>query len=152
MDKNIVRRKLSTHQLIPVMKELLAQGKSVTFKVTGGSMVPFLVGLRDLAVVSPVTEPLKKGDIVFYQRSNGDYVMHRICKIKNGEYYMVGDAQTEIEGPLKREQIFGVINTVIRKGEEVKNGETLWNLFKYLWLWFRPVRRIVLKIYGFLMK
>lgn len=102
MDENIFRRKLSTHQLIPVMKELLAQGKNVTFKVTGGSMVPFLVGLRDLAVVSPVTEPLKKGDIVFYQRSNGDYVMHRICKIKNGEYYMVGDAQMQIEARSKK--------------------------------------------------
>lgn len=152
MEENIVRRKLSTHQLIPIMKDLLAQGKNITFKVTGGSMVPFLVGLRDSAVVSPITAPLKKGDIVFYQRENGDYVMHRICKIKNNEYFMVGDAQTEIEGPLKEEQIFGVINTVIRKGKEVKKGQPFWNLFRFVWLWLRPTRRIILKLYSLIKK
>ena len=32
---------------------------------------------------------LKKGDMVFFQRSNGQYVMHRICKVKQGKYYFV---------------------------------------------------------------
>ena len=145
-----VNKTISTQQLIPFMQELLSQGKNVSFTVTGNSMAPFLVGLRDSAVVCPVKSPLKKGDIVFYRRRNGDYVMHRIYRIKNDKYYTVGDAQTEVEGPLDEEQIFGVINEEIRKGKKVKNGDPLWNLFKFIWLALRPVRRSILRLYGLL--
>lgn len=147
-----VSKTISTQKLIPFMQELLSQGKNVAFTVTGGSMSPFLADLRDSAVVSPVKFPLEKGDIVFYRRRNGDYVMHRICRIKDGKYYMVGDAQTEVEGPLDEEQIFGVINEVTRKGKKVKKGDPLWNLFKSVWLTLRPVRRVILKLYGLISK
>ena len=55
--------------------------------------------------------------MVFYQRQNGQYVMHRIYKVKNENYYMAGDAQREIEGPLQKDQIFALITKVQRKGE-----------------------------------
>lgn len=139
---------VSTQKLIPFMQELLSQGKNVSFTVTGGSMIPFLGDSRDEAIVGPVKLPLKRGDIVFYRRRNGDYVMHRIYRIKNGKYYMVGDAQTEIEGPLDEEQIFGIINEVVRKGKKIKNGDPFWNFFKYVWLILRPFRRIILKVWG----
>lgn len=143
-----VNKTISTQKLIPFMQELLSEGKNVVFTVKGGSMVPFLGDIRDSAVVSPIKSPLEKGDIVFYRRRNGDYVMHRIYRIKGGKYYMVGDAQTEIEGPLDREQIFGVINEVVRKGKKIKNGDPFWNFFKYVWLFLRPFRRMILRIYG----
>lgn len=142
-----VNKTISTQKLIPFMQELLSEGKNVVFTVKGGSMVPFLGDSRDSAVVSPIKSPLKKGDIVFYRRRNGDYVMHRIYRIKSDKYYMVGDAQTEIEGPLDREQIFGVINEVVRKGKKIKNGDPFWNFFKYVWLFLRPFRRMILRIY-----
>ena len=35
-----------------------------------------------------------KGDMAFFVRDNGQYVMHRICKVdKNGDCFFVGDAQ-----------------------------------------------------------
>ena len=42
--------------------------------------------------------------------------MHRIYNVKNEEYYLIGDAQTVIEGPIQREQIFAIIIKVKRKG------------------------------------
>ena len=44
-------------------------------------------------------------------------VMHRIYNVKNEEYYLIGDAQTVIEGPIQREQIFAIIIKVKRKGK-----------------------------------
>ena len=36
--------------------------------------------------------------------------------LKKEEYYLIGDAQTVIEGPIQREQIFAVVTKVKRKG------------------------------------
>lgn len=44
-------------------------------------------------------------------------MLHRIHHIKNGKYYMVGDNQTEIEGPLEPEQIKGKMTAFIKNGK-----------------------------------
>ena len=48
--------------------------------------------------------------------------------LKKEEYYLIGDAQTVIEGPIQREQIFAVVTKVKRKGEwivpEISGGNS----------------------------
>lgn len=66
---------------------------------------------------------LQKGDIVFFRRKSGQFVMHRIWKIRPEGYYIVGDAQTQIEGPVKREQIFALITKVRRKEKWLEPGD-----------------------------
>ena len=55
--------------------------------------------------------------------------MHRIWKILPEGYYIVGDAQTQIEGPVKREQIFALITKVRRKERWMKPGDFLVGIF-----------------------
>ena len=38
--------------------------------------------------------------LVFFKRRNGQYIMHRIHHVKPDGYYIVGDAQCMIEGPV----------------------------------------------------
>ena len=60
---------------------------------------------------------MKRGDMAFFRLRNGAYVMHRICRVDGeGRYYLVGDEQTVIEGPILPEQVFGVVTQVFRKG------------------------------------
>ncbi len=42
---------------------------------------------------------------------------------KRTRYYIVGDAQTQIEGPVRRDQIFARITKVKRKGRILQPGD-----------------------------
>lgn len=91
--------------------------------------------------------PLKKGDMVFYQRVDGQYVMHRIYKVKDKEFYMVGDAQTEIEGPLCDKQIFARITKIRRKGKLIQPRDFWWWFFAKVWIRLVPIRPLIIKMY-----
>ena len=98
------RRIVDIHTYLPVLIDIIKSGKDVSVTVTGSSMAPFLAHLRDSIIVSPPPRQFHRGDMVFFQRQDGSYVMHRIHHLKEGKLYLVGDNQTEIEGPIDPEQ------------------------------------------------
>lgn len=73
---------VDTRTYVGMLRELTDAGKEVSLIIAGSSMAPFLVHHRDTIYFSKPNSPLKKGDMVFYQRTDGQYVMHRIYKIK----------------------------------------------------------------------
>ena len=113
-------------------------------------MSPFLGHARDTIYFQKPDRKLRRGDIVFYQRLGGQFVMHRICRVTEDGYYMVGDAQTEIEGPLKREQIFALITKVNRKGKWIGPGNFWWEFFEHVWIRMIPLRPMICRFYGFM--
>ena len=125
-------------------------GKTVGMKVAGNSMVPFLVHERDCIFFAKPVTPLKKGDMVFYQRKDGQFIMHRICKISSEGVYTVGDAQTIIEGPLDCNQIFARVVSVERKSKKIDSTNLCWKFFQYLWIRMIPLRPFVMNIYRFI--
>lgn len=127
---------------LPVLRELIYEGRSVRLNVRGQSMLPFLYDIRDSVIIEPITGELKKGDVVIFQRKNGTYIMHRICKAdsKKRQYYMVGDAQKEIEGPIEAEQIFGIITQACRRGKWVNDKSMVWWFYDKVWGLMRPFR------------
>ena len=134
---------------LPVLVELTRQGHEVSLTVTGGSMTPFLAHGRDQVCFRRPGGPLKRGDIAFFRRTTGAYILHRICRVdRQGNYYFVGDGQQEVEGPIAPEQVFGVVTRVCRKGRWLGPGDFRWAFFAGPWLWLRPVRPWVLRLYG----
>ena len=131
-------------KLIPLIEE----GLTVPLTVKGGSMSPFLESGRDTVMISKPSDQIKKGDVLFYERSGGQLVMHRVCKVRRDGYYFAGDAQTVIEGPIVREQIFGAVNKVIRKGKTVERGSFVWFFFRHVWVNMIPIRRLCVKLAG----
>ena len=100
------------------IEKLLQEGKIVQTKLRGYSMYPlFVPGREDVRIESCRQDSLHRGDVVLYRRTGGRLVLHRIHHIKNGKYYMVGDNQTEIEGPLEPEQIKGKMTAFIKNGK-----------------------------------
>ena len=143
-------REVNIYEYMPILIELINEGKDVNFLITGSSMAPFLCHKRDTIIISKPIKPLKKGDMVFYIRESGQYVMHRIHHIdKNGMLYMVGDAQTEIEGPLYQNQVFGIIHKVIRKGKKMDHTNFWWHFFEKVWINIVPLRPYIIKIVSF---
>ncbi len=126
------------------IEEILESGKAVQFKPQGYSMYPVIVPGRD-AVIVQKEDPakLKRGDVVLYRRDKSILVIHRICRKNENGYYMVGDNQTEIEGPLRPDQIKGKMVTLIRNGKEIDVNSLLYRIPCSIWLFMRPVRRPV---------
>ena len=139
---------VDTREYVSVLRELTEEGKEVRMTIAGSSMNPFLIHERDSICFRKPDRELKRGDMVFYQRLNGAYVMHRIWKAAPEGYYIVGDAQTEIEGPVKREQIFAVITKVCRKGKWLGPGDFWWEFFEHVWIRLVPFRRKIMKGYS----
>ncbi|MCQ2491570.1 MAG: S24/S26 family peptidase [Lachnospiraceae bacterium] len=141
-------RYVDTQEYVSVLRELVEEGKQVNMLIAGNSMSPFIIHQRDYIYFQKPDRELKVGDPVFYQRDNGQYVMHRICKVnKDGTYNIVGDAQYEIEHGVRRDQIFALITQVRRKNQLLKPGDFWWDFFEKVYIRIIPFRKIVIFLY-----
>ena len=145
-------KQVDTYEYVSVLKELVEEGREVSMIISGSSMSPFLCHERDRVFFKAPDRPLRVGDMVFFQRRSGQYVLHRICRIKDGSYYIVGDAQTAIEGPVAREQIFALVTKVQRKGLMLAPGDLWWEFFARVWVRLIPLRPVLTRIYGLIRK
>ena len=119
-----VTRTVDTDSYMRVLSGLVAKGETVCLTITGGSMTPFLVHGRDSIRFAKPSGPLRRGDMAFYRRRNGQYVMHRIVRVdRQGNYYAAGDAQTEI-----------------------KKGNLWWDFFAGPWVALIKLRPLMLKL------
>lgn len=138
-----------------IMEPLLAlldDVEAVPLVISGSSMTPFLVHGRDTVYLSKADSPLKKGDMVLYQRRNGTYILHRVLKADRDVYTMVGDAQTHSEPGIRAEQVRAVVAAVRRKGKLLQKGCFWWDFFEKAWIRMIPIRPIVRNTYSFMKK
>ena len=102
---------------------------------------------------SAVIRTLKENDIKIKPKGYSMYplfvpgilVLHRICRIDKNGFYMVGDNQSEIEGPLEKECIHGKLIAVERNGRMFSVNNIVYRFISYVWLLLRPVRMPVAK-------
>ena len=134
-------------KLSPVSYEdvLLREGRLV-FTPGGNSMRPLLKDHENPVVILPVTENtvLKKYDVVFYKRQNGQYVLHRIIRCRSdGTYTMCGDGQYYTEKNVTRDMIFGILEGYY-KGELYINvsSSLKYKLYSFFRIFTLPVRSL----------
>lgn len=145
-------KEIKTDIWISDFVKAMEQGMKVKISPHGGSMLPFIIGDRDEAVlIKP--EQLKRGDVVLYRRKNGIHVLHRIHHIEKEKgtgkeyYYMIGDSQVEIEGPLERIQILGVADGFVRKGKAFSKKNVIYQIWYRIWLYVIPIRPKIIHIW-----
>ena len=66
--------------LIPEIIRLLDEGRTVTIRLKGFSMRPFLEDKRDKALLKK-SDSIKIDDVVLAEINKGQYVLHRVIKI-----------------------------------------------------------------------
>ncbi|MDE5856154.1 MAG: S24/S26 family peptidase [Anaeroplasmataceae bacterium] len=107
---------IKVEDFYPLILEAFQTGQTFTFPVHGTSMQP-LLHTNDLVIIEKVSA-LKKGDIVFYRRSNGQFVLHRIRRVKKDTYTFVGDHQVKEEPGITIEQCIGKVIAYQKQGKE----------------------------------
>ena len=103
-------------------------------------MLPMLRQGQDRVVLSPVPDRLKKYDLPLYQRSNGQYVLHRV--IKAGETYTcMGDNQFDPEPDLRQDQMIALVTRFTRGNREIPVTAWHYQLYCRVWYHTRHIRR-----------
>lgn len=136
-------------ELMPIIRERLAAGESVRFSPHGTSMLPMLKDGRDQVIISPLPDKLKKYDLPLYQRKNGQYVLHRIVKVRD-TYTCIGDNQFVTEPGLCHEQMIAVVTGFIRKGKEYSTECLRYKAYCRFWCAVRPFRYCWIRALSFL--
>lgn len=130
---------------MPLILEHLAAGRSIRFQPRGTSMLPLLRQGIDAVELSPPPARLKKFDIPFYVRQNGQYVLHRV--VKTGEAYTcVGDNQFDLEYPVPHDHVFAVVTAVYRDGKRIEVTATSYRVYCVFWHYTRPLRHFYRRI------
>ena len=135
--------------LLPVIRDVLATGSEFSLKPRGKSMLPYLREGRDTVVLSPVTDPPKRGDILLYVRWNGTPVLHRVVRIEeDGTFTMRGDNQYSLEKGIADTQVVATVKRFYRREREMKTdalGARLYLMRRAFTYPFRRIARAVLR-------
>ena len=142
----MMKVKIDTKEYVSNLKRLIDDGHEVVITVAGWSMEPLLRNGRDRVLLRNPTDLLKRGDIVFYQRKNGQFVLHRIFKIRNEGYYMMGDRLIDLEGPIEADAIFAIVTEVERNGRWISTDAFCWKFICGAWRALYPVRKLAYRL------
>lgn len=135
--------------LLPLICEQLDRGDHVKFFPRGVSMLPMLRQGRDAVILSPVTGKLRRFDLPFYRRENGQFVLHRIIRVGQ-TYTCMGDNQFEEESGVAHEQVIAVVTAFTRNGKLWQVTDPRYRLYCRLWYHSRHIRRFWRRGWGWL--
>lgn len=140
-------RVLDTQEYLDAVCELLKQGEtSVAVPVAGGSMIPFLHH-GDTVYLDLPRFPVKRGDILLYTRSNGQYILHRVVQTNaDGSLWMSGDAQQELEYLPNTDCIHGYVTSARHKGRCNRPGRLRWWAYSHPWRWLIRYRHRLMRL------
>jgi len=149
MSNSISDSQIPAEEWFKAIEPLLQDGYQFKICPAGTSMVPFLTGGRDEAVLSIPDDAYKykRNDIVLYKIENRLFVLHRICRVNKKGIYTLGDGNTGIEGPLKHDEILALVDYIIRKGKTIRSNDRKYIFLVNIWRFIRPFRPLVIKCY-----
>lgn len=132
----------SFEEIAPVMREILEANGRVSFVSGGTSMLPLIRDGVDTVTLIKPDGRLKNGDIVFYQRENGQYILHRIIRVSGGTYITRGDNQWFDDCNVRQEQIIGALTCIERNGKCIEAD----SVKNKVYVFFLPLIRCIFRI------
>lgn len=138
-------KEFSLSEYDETIRLVLDGGGEFTIFPKGTSMLPLIVQGRDSVTLVKREGDLRKGDIAFYLRDNGQYVLHRVIKAKNGQYIMCGDNQLSPETGIENRHIIGIVRLINRSGKTLTDHTFSYRLYRFVWRSFF-VRRVYFRL------
>ena len=124
--------------------QLLQEGSHIGYGFGRIGMILLRQG-RDSVSLRQLDRSPRKYDILFYQRHDGSYVLHRVRAVTPEGLILWGDNQYRLEYGVQNAQIIGYAARIFRDDREVDIDGLVYRL--WLWLWqYRPMRRVLLPI------
>lgn len=130
-------------------EEIKRTGKLIYTNI-GDSMMPLIREKRDLLIIEKVNGRLKKYDIPLYKRDTGQYVLHRILKVRKNDYVICGDNRWHKEYGITDQHIIGILTGIVRDGRKISTKDKRYLLYVHIWCDFFYIRASILRIKSFL--
>lgn len=137
-------KQLPMAQLMAVIELQLREKGCASLLITGISMRPMLWQGRDRVLLAP-PDRYGKGDVILYQRANGQYVLHRIVKKREGVCICSGDNQWEPE-QVPDSRVLAVVTDFYHGEKRISIKHKGYRLYVWLWTVLMPVRKPILLI------
>lgn len=112
------KQSLNLEELFPVIAEVIASGGEFRLYPRGVSMLPLIKQGTDSVVLVSLGD-VAVNDMVLYRRDDGQFVLHRVVKIKGDEYVMCGDNQYELEYGIKRKHLLAGVSCIYHGEQRV---------------------------------
>ncbi len=127
------------------IKEILDTTGKYTGLTMGRSMEPLIHHQQDNIIVVKNNGRLKKYDIPVYVTAGGKYIMHRVIKVCDDHYVIVGDNLLKKEY-VTDDMICGVLVGFYKNGKRYIDLEKsfLYKIYSKLWVWLFPIRPVLL--------
>jgi signal peptidase I len=134
--------RISLHQLIPIVEELLRAGQRIRLEVAGSSMYPFIKD-GDVVEIEKPGPRLQKGDVLLVRVCGNSYVIHRVVKVDGEYFFLRGDFQQGLQGPFRRGDIVGRVVAIYRGGRRYTLERGFLRIMSLLWIRITPSRRVL---------
>lgn len=139
------RKKITLDEIYPAIKETLQSGGTVELPITGTSMFPLLKAGRDTVIIK-ADSSYNIGDIIFYRRDDGHFVLHRIVGTDENGYILCGDNQTVLEKNITEKHIIAKVTELHRDRKIISANDPKYLRKVDFWIKALPHRRLPLVI------
>ena len=129
------------------IEEYLKEHNTLTYSNKGISMLPLLRQGKDLFIVEKKgPERCKSGDVLLFRRGD-DYVLHRVIRVREKDYVLLGDNSVKPETGVTDEDVLGIMTGFIRNGKTHSIQEPLYRAYSAVILRTTHVRVLFKKVY-----
>lgn len=144
---SIVEKQYPNAILLPEIVKMMNEGHTVTIRLKGFSMRPFLEDNRDKALLKKTDRP-QVGDPVLAEIKPQTFVLHRIISINGDAVTLRGDGNLGCEHCQLKDIKASVIG-FYRKGKNTldKTNGRKWKIYSFFWTRLYPIRRWLLAFY-----
>ena len=138
---------MNDNDVIEEAVRLVQKGVTVTFPVTGQSMLPFIIGGKE-SVILHRPGLIAVGDVVLAWVDGNRYVVHRIIKLDYDRVTLMGDGNVKGTEHCRLNDIKARVTHVVSADNKKRDLYSRWRVrAAKLWYWLRPIRRYLLAIY-----
>ena len=126
-------------------EDVIERDGRLVYTNVGDSMRPLIRQDRDILIIEKYEGRLKKYDVPLYKRDSGQYVLHRVLKVRENDYVICGDNRYSREYGITDRHIIGVLTAVVRDGKEIPITDWRYRIYVHLWCDLFPLRAFILK-------
>ena len=119
------KRTVSNEILLEDAARLMEEGREVTFRPLGTSMLPFIRGGRDSVHLRKMDD-VAVGDIILIRLPGPRYVLHRLIAIEGENLTLMGDGNISGTEHCTKADVLGTVTAIERGKRLVKPGDGLW--------------------------
>lgn len=136
MDKRVIANEVLLEEAAVLMNE----GREVTIKPLGNSMLPFIRGGKDNVRMKKMPS-VAVGDMLLVRLPGPRYVLHRLIRKEGERLTLMGDGNLVGTESCTEADVMGTVTAIERGSRVVVPGNGRW------WRILKPFRRYILAIY-----